>query len=127
MSLSLVGIFILDITGKTGVSQLVLILIGTGMYDIGIGQLLWTIAGEILEPTYKIAGQQFTMILNFLIQFVFIFIFPILDKFIGSYVFLMFAVLNGLSVVFVKFRGVETRGIPSIETQKVFSQRRSLI
>lgn len=107
--------------------QVVFICLGYFFYDAGIGLIFWTAAVEIMEPSYKHVGQQIAMITHFTAMGILVYLLTLLQEKLGDYIFLMFIVTNSISFLYVYFRGVETRNVPSHQITQVFSRRSSYI
>ena len=109
-----------------GILQLVFITLAYGLFDAGMGTMIWATAVEIMEPSYKNIGQQITMTFHFIMWGVFGYLFTFMMEKLGEYMFLMFVVTNFLYLIYFWLRGVETRNIASHEIAQSFSRRSSL-
>lgn len=119
--------FITSNTTLVSIIQIIFICIAFFFYDAGIGLVFWTVAVEIMEPSYKHIGQQITMVTHFVTMGTLVYLLTLLQDKLGNYIFLIFIITNMINFVYVYFRGVETRNRPSILITEEFSRRSSYV
>ena len=79
-------------------------------FNLGPGPIPWLLASETVPVEFKAGVQAFGSASLFFWTFIIGLFFPAMQNAIGQYVFLVFAVMCGLSVAYIKFRCVETSG-----------------
>ena len=79
-------------------------------FNIGPGPVPWLLASETVPVEFKAGVQALGSASLFFWTFVIGFCFPSIQEALDQYVFLVFAGLFGVSVIYIKFRCVETFG-----------------
>ena len=79
-------------------------------FNLGPGPIPWLLASETVPTEFKAGVQAFGSASLFFWTFVIGLFFPVMQNSMEQYVFLVFAAMCGLSIVYIKFRCVETSG-----------------
>ena len=93
-------------------------------YNLGLGSFIYIIAGEMLPYEYKSLGQTIQSVFLWTLYGVNNYWFPVVFDSIGSYVFIIYAGVNVLGIVFVYFYAVESKRRTSDEIQDDFESFR---
>ena len=95
-------------------------------FEIGAGPVPWMMASEIMPTKYKAAVAALGASANWFNCFLVGLLFPPLNDLMDQYVFVIFTVTCGLSALYIKVRGVESKGKTVEEVQAVYRQRLGL-
>ncbi|XP_055905006.1 facilitated trehalose transporter Tret1-like isoform X2 [Eupeodes corollae] len=88
------------------------------MYALGFGPVVWVIFGEILPTNIKANVSSFAFALNWALTFLVTRFYPEINALGSYYAFWLFAGLCGLSLIFVLFYVIETKGLSLQEIQQ---------
>jgi len=87
-------------------------LIYTGGFSLSVGPVVWVICSEVFPLKVRDIGIMITTAGSWLFNFSVVQTFPVLiDKLSGASVFLLFAILALLSIIFIKRFVPETKGV----------------
>merc|ERR1711976_966394 len=92
-------------------------------FNIGPGSIAWIITSESVPVNCKAWIQALGSFSLLFTSFIVGLVFPALQNAIDQYVFLIFATFGGLSVLYLHFFGVETRGRSVDQVQAEFEFR----
>jgi len=92
-------------------------------FEIGPGPLPWAAAGESIPSQYKAGAQGLTVATNWFCAFIIGLIFPPMQENLNQYVFLPFAVVCVLAVLYISSAMVETKGKTIEEVQEEYSNK----
>lgn len=92
-------------------------------FNIGVHVILLVLP-EMVPTQYKMIVMRLWSLVSQVSMLVYVFIFPMLMKKIDHYVFLLFMVSNLIFILWVQFRHVESKDVPSIEVFKQFENRK---
>lgn len=79
-------------------------------FAIGLGPIPFLMIPEVTQVEARGAAQSYGTVVNWISTFMVGFLFPIINSWIGGYVYLIFAVICGLFVLFIKTEVPETKG-----------------
>lgn len=88
------------------------------MFGIGLGPVFWSYVPEVLPLKARALGMGIITFTQYLLNFIFSLIFPIVLQAIGINIFYFFAFLSLAAVFYIKKYVLETKGrsLESIET-----------
>jgi sugar porter (SP) family MFS transporter len=87
------------------------------MFGIGLGPVFWSYVPEVLPLKARALGMGMITFTQYLLNFIFSLIFPIILQAIGINIFYFFAFLSFVAVFYIKSQVLETKGksLESIE------------
>ena len=86
-----------------------------GSYAIGLGPIPFLMVPEVTQVEARGAAQSYGTTVNWISTFLVGYLFPILDSYIGGYVYFIFAIICGLFATFIHNQVPETKGHKSYE------------
>jgi len=86
-----------------------------GSFAIGLGPIPFLMVPEVTQVEARGAAQSYGTTINWIATFLVGYLFPILDSYIGGYVYLLFALICGLFGWFIWYQVPETKGHSSYE------------
>lgn len=89
-------------------------------FAVGPGPIPWMITSEILVPSVRAGGVTLCVVTNWVFTFVVGQVYPYIDKALGTYSFVPFAVCCFLATAFTIFFVPETRGKSMAEIEAMF-------
>lgn len=92
-------------------------------FEIGPGPLPWAAAGESIPSQYKAGTQSLTVATNWFCAFLVGLIFPPMQENLDQWVFLPFAVVCVIAVIYISKAMVETKGKTIEEVQEEYSSK----
>lgn len=120
------ALFILGFLPETQTISILELICVNGMsifYNLGI-QAIFLVLPEMFPTQFKMIAMRLWSLVGQVVFLVHLLIFPIIMKKIGHYVFLMFLVSNGIFMLWVQFRHVESKDIPSMQVFQKFEHRK---
>jgi MFS family permease len=79
-------------------------------FAIGLGPIPFLLVGEVTQPKAKASAQSWGTAMNWLATFLVGYLFPIARAAMGGSVYFIFAIMCGISFVFIKTKIPETKG-----------------
>merc|ERR1711997_75052 len=92
-------------------------------FEIGAGPIPWMMAGEYMPTQYSAGTAAIGASTNWLCCFLVGLAFPPLQAAMDQYVFVIFGVICVLGALYIKFRGIESKGKTVEQIQDEFSRR----
>jgi len=92
-------------------------------FEIGAGPIPWMMAGEYMPTQYSAGTAAIGASTNWFCCFIVGLAFPPLQDALDQYVFVIFGVICGLGAVYIKLRGIESKGKTVEQIQTEFSRR----
>lgn len=86
-----------------------------GSFAIGLGPIPFLMVPEVTQVEARGAAQSYGTTVNWIATFLVGYLFPILDSYIGGYVYFIFAIICGLFATFIHNQVPETKGHKSYE------------
>ena len=96
-------------------------------FEIGLGCIPFFLASEMIEPEFLGSVQSFTMSLNWFSNFCVGIFFPYMDKFLGAYSFVPFAIVLFGTLLYSIFVLPETRGKSLSEVRQELNERQGVV
>ena len=96
-------------------------------FEIGLGCIPFFLASEMIEPEFLGSVQSFTMSLNWFSNFCVGIFFPYMDKFLGAYSFVPFAIVLFCTLLYSIFVLPETRGKSLSEVRQELNERQGVV
>ena len=93
------------------------------MFMLGTGPIPWMMTGEYMPSQYSAGTAAIVASTNWFCNFLVGLVFPPLQAAIGQYVFVIFAGIAFAGAIYVKFRGVESKGKSVEQIQEEFKTR----
>lgn len=93
------------------------------VFEVGTGPIPWMMAGEYMPSQYSAGTAAIGASTNWFCCFLVGLAFPPLQAALDEYVFVIFAVICVLGALYVKFRGIESKGKTVEQIQEEFSRR----
>ena len=110
-----------------GFATVISVMLYISFFEIGLGCIPFFIASEMIEPEFLGSVQSFSMSSNWLSNFFVGIFFPYMDKLLGPYSFVPFAIVLLGTVLFSIFVLPETRGKTLREVMQVLDERQGPI
>ena len=93
------------------------------IFEIGVGPIPWMIACEIVPDKYKAGSAAIGATVNWFFAFLVGLIFPPLNDWLDSYVFIIFTATCILGALYIRFLGVESKGRNIDEIMEVYCRK----
>ena len=90
--------------------SVIFVVLGVMFFAVGPGPIPWMITSEILPPNVRAGGVTVCVFTNWLFTFIVGQIYPLMNKGLGNYSMLPFAVCCFAATAFTMFLVPETRG-----------------